>query len=517
MFQTSPQLNLLKTLFINIVGWIVLLPVVAIFAVYRKIVDIILRIIHGKLYGGLFNLNDTVFFWTDVSPFFLTTVLYIKSKSEIDLLNKVQIVIRKQIFGNSDAYPKLTGTKYSFGGYSYWKKYGCKPDSVVKSLKLPKSGKFNEEYLKKATAEIIETKIDNNDSVLWNFYISEKPLEDFSSDGSYCYPIIARFHHSIADGTSLVALFIRLFGDSTAQNYTEELFKKLIKPPIAHHHQAGIEPLEILVKKIIGTINFSFDLVFFAFGRLIQNGQLREHDVNGLHRTSYSGKKITVWADESDCLMMVKRIRERTKSKFTCVISTAVSASMVDYFKRNKLPVPEHISGAMALLLDFPSIDPIKPVVLDNKAAGLCYSLPCHTSNNILDSLRKVTASMNEQLKYTDAIISAWLLRYAMGFVPIKLMENYMGYDAQTFMLTNIPGGSRIEMFDGCILEKVVPIAPNAKRIGISFGIISYDNKLQIGVTVDKAITANQEEVQKIANDFSRNIRLLDAASEKRC
>ncbi|XP_048520460.1 uncharacterized protein LOC125504034 isoform X2 [Dendroctonus ponderosae] len=406
--MTSPQLNLLKTLFINIVGWIVLLPVVAIFAVYRKIVDIILRIIHGKLYGGLFNLNDTVFFWTDVSPFFLTTVLYIKSKSEIDLLNKVQIVIRKQIFGNSDAYPKLTGTKYSFGGYSYWKKYGCKPDSVVKSLKLPKSGKFNEEYLKKATAEIIETKIDNNDSVLWNFYISEKPLEDFSSDGSYCYPIIARFHHSIADGTSLVALFIRLFGDSTAQNYTEELFKKLIKPPIAHHHQAGIEPLEILVKKIIGTINFSFDLVFFAFGRLIQNGQLREHDVNGLHRTSYSGKKITVWADESDCLMMVKRIRERTKSKFTCVISTAVSASMVDYFKRNKLPVPEHISGAMALLLDFPSIDPIKPVVLDNKAAGLCYSLPCHTSNNILDSLRKVTASMNEQLKYTDAIIECY-------------------------------------------------------------------------------------------------------------
>lgn len=52
---------------------------------------------------------------------------------------------------------------------------------MVKSLKLPKNKKFNEEYLKKAAAEIIETKIDNNDAVLWNFYISEKPLEDFSS------------------------------------------------------------------------------------------------------------------------------------------------------------------------------------------------------------------------------------------------------------------------------------------------------------------------------------------------
>lgn len=52
---------------------------------------------------------------------------------------------------------------------------------------------------------------------------------------------------------------------------------------------------------------------------------------------------------------------------------------------------------------------------------------------------------------------------------------------------------------------------------GISFGIISYDNKLQIGVTVDKAITTNQEEVQKIANDFFRNIRLLDIASKNSC
>uniref|UniRef100_A0AAR5P5N4 O-acyltransferase WSD1 C-terminal domain-containing protein n=1 Tax=Dendroctonus ponderosae TaxID=77166 RepID=A0AAR5P5N4_DENPD len=516
--MTSPQLNLLKTLFINIVGWIVLLPVVAIFAVYRKIVDIKLRMIHGELYGGLFNLNDTIFFWTDVTSIYLTTVLYIKSKREIDLLSNVQNVIRKQIFGNPDAYPKLTGTKCSFGGYAYWKKYGCQPDSVVQSLKLPKNGKFNEEYLKKATAEIIETKIDNNDAVLWNFYISEKPLEDFSSDGSFCYPIVARFHHSIADGTSLVALFIRLFGDSTAQNYTEELFKKLIKPPIAHHHhKMGIESLATLVKKIIRTIHFALDLVCFAFGRLIQNSQLRVHDVNGLHRTSYSGEKITVWADESDCLMMVKKIRERTKSKFTCVISTAVSASMTDYLKRNKLPVPEQTSGVMALLLHFPSIDPIKPVVLENKAAGLCYSLPCHTSNNILDFLRNVTASMNEQLKYTDAIISSLLLRYAMGFVPVKFIDNYLGFDAQTFLLTNIPGGSRIEMFDGCILEKVVPVAPNVKGIGISFGIISYDNKLQIGVTVDKAITTNQEEVQKIANDFFRNIRLLDVASKNSC
>lgn len=60
------------------------------------------------------------------------------------------------------------------------------------------------------------------------------------------------------------------------------------------------------------------------------------------------------------------------------------------------------------------------------------------------------------------------LLIYIVGCVPLKLIDNNLGYDAQTFLFTNIPGGSKIEMFGGCVLEKVVPVAPNIKGMGKS-------------------------------------------------
>ncbi|ENN74633.1 hypothetical protein HUJ04_004749 [Dendroctonus ponderosae] len=518
--NSALQLEYFKTFLINLLGWSVLLPTVSFFAVYRKVIDIILKTKHGERYGGLFNLNDGIFFWRDFSPPYLTTVLYIRSKTQIDLLPKVQKVIKEKIFTNPDLYPKLTGAKYSFGGYAYWLKNGRKVDTVVKTLRQPIAGKFDEKYLKQATAEILEVPLTDDNPELWNFYISKKPLENFSSDGSYCYPIVARFHHTIADATSIVALFIRLFGDSSAQNYSEELFERILKPStIQPYHRTAIESTILFVKKCVRTICFSFDLIFFAFGRIIQNTHLRKTDQNALHGSNYSGKKITVWADEneSDCLLMVKKIRERTESRFTCVVGTAISASLTEYFKRNKLSVPNSVTGVLTLLLNFPSIDPNKPVVLDNKTAGLGFDLQLHTSNNLVDTLRTITTTMNTQLKYTDAIISYVLLIYVMGCVPVKLLNNYLGYDSQSFLFTNIPGGSKIEMFDGCVLEKVVPVAPNIQGMGVSFGIISYDNKLQIGVTVDKALTSNSDEVQKIATDFFHNIRHLNAATKSEC
>ncbi|KAH1007528.1 hypothetical protein HUJ04_004749, partial [Dendroctonus ponderosae] len=221
--NSALQLEYFKTFLINLLGWSVLLPTVSFFAVYRKVIDIILKTKHGERYGGLFNLNDGIFFWRDFSPPYLTTVLYIRSKTQIDLLPKVQKVIKEKIFTNPDLYPKLTGAKYSFGGYAYWLKNGRKVDTVVKTLRQPIAGKFDEKYLKQATAEILE-------------------------DGSYCYPIVARFHHTIADATSIVALFIRLFGDSSAQNYSEELFERILKPStIQPYHRTAIESTILFV------------------------------------------------------------------------------------------------------------------------------------------------------------------------------------------------------------------------------------------------------------------------------
>ncbi|XP_048523598.1 uncharacterized protein LOC109540561 isoform X2 [Dendroctonus ponderosae] len=190
-------------------------------------------------------------------------------------------------------------------------------------------------------------------------------------------------------------------------------------------HQTQIK----LKKEWMKNLLISFDVVFLGLGRVILKSQLQRNDENALHGSNYSGKKITVWAteNESNCLMMVKRIRKRTRSKFNCVIGTAIAASMTAYFKRNNFPVPNFTSGMTTLLLSFPKLDPTKPVPLVNKTAGLSVHLPSHTSIISIDSFRASAASMNAELIYSDAVISYGLLKYVLGFVPVKLIGIRLG------------------------------------------------------------------------------------------
>lgn len=44
---------------------------------------------------------------------------------------------------------------------------------------------------------------------------------------------------------------------------------------------------------------------------------------------------------------------------------------------------------------------------------------------------------------------------------------------------------------------------------GISVSILSYDNRLQLGILVDKAILSSQKEAQKIADDIFDSLKLL--------
>lgn len=59
-----------------------------------------------------------------------------------------------------------------------------------------------------------------------------------------------------------------------------------------------------------------------------------------------------------------------------------------------------------------------------------------------------------------------YYLKYGMGCMPIPLVNAVSGFQSQTFLFTNVPGGSAIKILDGCELEKVVPLAPVIKGVG---------------------------------------------------
>lgn len=151
-----------------------------------------------------------------------------------------------------------------------------------------------------------------------------------------------------------MALLIRLFGDDSAQNYGEELFKKLFRQHslpevnklsltlVVQRYLVSAVTCNIVVlrqnlqRKFVKKIRLGLEIIFLSLGRLIQNDQLHQHYQNGLHASTYSGERVIVWAteDKVECLPIVKNIKNKMNSKFMSVINTAVSASMTNYLIR---------------------------------------------------------------------------------------------------------------------------------------------------------------------------------------
>ncbi|XP_050310644.1 uncharacterized protein LOC126746435 [Anthonomus grandis grandis] len=503
--------NLLRTLCINIISLIFFIISITFFFFYRKIIEIYLKFKIGNLYGGVLACEDLIFFMPDVSKCHITTVVYARS-GKVDMVKRVKEIIQEKVFDEPDNYPKLTSTVHPFGGYYYRKKYQCNVNDVVKEIKLKNNKELTEEYLKKFTGEVTNSEFGKSGTLLWEIHVGSSSIKN-KANGTYTYPIISRFHHSIADGTSLVSLLIQIFGDSSCQNYGEKLFQQKLKNPHQIRKETCVQKwLVLIITNLFKKALLYLELIFISFGRLAELNQLKQIDINPLHGTNYTGEKLCAWASEDkvECIPLVKSIKNRCQTKFTTVICTAVTASLSHYFKRNQYPIPEYMSGFITMLLDYPDVDMSKPVALRNKTGGSVFELPMlYGSKTLQEIFTTISQETSKQIRLADALAMTILLRF-ITYIPMTLLKLNYGWSAHTYILTNVPGGSHITTQDGWVFEKIIPIAPNMVKVGLSIALLSYDEKFQIGVLVEKKLIQSQQELQQIADDILFYIKALD-------
>ncbi|CAG9760120.1 unnamed protein product [Ceutorhynchus assimilis] len=508
----------IKFFLLNLAAWLTITPTVVLFKIYKKIIHLILEIKHGKSFGGMMDCSDAFFCLPGPSKCCITVLLIVRSKKEIDLLNILRDIFKEKVFNHPDKFPKLTSTLHFCSGYPYWQKDDVKLDDAVRLLKLPENEIFTEECLKRVTGEITNSKNPKNDTILWDIHVSKHHLQGNFKDSHYRYPVVTRFHHSIGDGTALMALLIQLLAEENCQNYSAELLKKFTEKVPNQKYKTVWTILKLYIHKTVKAILLYLEVIFISLGKIGYYTRLAPIDVNALHGTNYSGDKIAVWAAEEkpECIPLVKKIKTHANSRFTPVLATALSASLTKFFQRNSLPIPDCTSGLIAQLLDFSFAENSDTVKLDNKSAGAIFTLhSTHKFKTLMDALDQVTKQMSSDMKLADGLINYFFLSKIFGNIPMKLLAPQMGLKAQTFLLTNVPGGSQIKMRNGCVIEKVIPFAPNVSDVGISFAVLTYDDRFHIGVLIDKSLKVPQSEVQKIANDILYYIKLMYIESKK--
>ncbi|XP_050310314.1 uncharacterized protein LOC126746203 [Anthonomus grandis grandis] len=500
------------TFIINIFAVCGILFSLAFFSIYRKIVDFYLKIKIGKCYGGIMAPEDVIFFASPVSKCCITSVFYIECGKNTNVFERVCEIVKEKVIDYPDKYPKLTSTVHKSCGYFYTKTEQCDIFDLVRPIKLETGQTFNDEYLKKYTGDLANAEFGKNDTMLWEILVAPNPIVgDFHKP--YTYPIIARFHHSVADGTTLISLLLQIWGDESCENYCRNIFKKF-KDPLTNPktYNSWTEMAIDRLKNLINLVLLYLEMIFISFGKVIEMVLFKPNNINALHGRKITGEKICAWTieDKTECIQLAKNIKNREKTNFNTVIATAMAASLSQYFKRNGFPIPEYITGALTFLTSYPDEDSSKPVVLNNKSGVIMFDLPMiYGSKTLQQALQHVFKEWNRQLKVSHGLIFTFLMHH-IACIPLQILTKCFSWKSQTFLLSNVPGGSVMKTQDGWTCHNIIPIAPNAQEIGVSFGILTYDDKFHIGVLVDKAFVSSQEEVQKIADDVLFYIKLLD-------
>lgn len=148
------------------------------------------------------------------------------------------------------------------------------------------------------------------------------------------------------------------------------------------------------------------------------------------------------------------------------------------------MPAPKSLTVLFTLLTAVPKFSKSKPAVLDNKpAAGTANVSNALQLTNLKSALKLITELMTVQVRYADILVRIIKIFYTnpvnknvlqffqlmlrwIGNLPLGWMQYVDGWKNETCSVSNVPGGTRVEVLDSCVLETVVPLVPLFGAVG---------------------------------------------------
>ncbi len=304
---------------------------------------------------------------------------------------------------------------------------------------------------------------------------------------------IIRLHHCIADGNALVRVLLSMMTTD----------KKLLKPEKeaeSTERPTFLDPVvDVLLNAWVSAetmVKLSYRLlkrpsqVFdwakmtieggFSLGRLV----LRWPDPKTMLKQKLQNQKLASWSWEIP-LERVKEIRRGAGATVNDVVVTAAAGALGRYLKaRGEETTDMNIRAAIPVDIR-QSTDPF---AMGNKFGLVFLSLPVGMED-LRERLTEQKHRMDE-LKNTPEAFVSFLVLNTMGAAPKEiesLVVDVIGTKT-SLVLTNVPGPSVPLYLAGCEVDNILFWVPQAGRVGLGISVISYNNKVRIGVATDAQI-----------------------------
>ena len=449
-------------------------------------------------------------------------------KEQLDFAEFLEVVrhrwLRFERFRQRVVYPKRP-----FSGPHWQLDSKFNLNAHVHRVALPAPGDYAS--LQTMISDLMSTPLDYS-KPLWQVHFIEGYEE-----GTI---IFSRLHHAIADGIALMYVLLsmadmtpeasmqhpRLENDSSRQKRGGRfgLLSSLARQASTAVHTAK-EVTELLVQEGLETYHNPSHVVdravqgteaALAAGRLV----FRTPDPKTIFKGQLGVSKRASWSQPLS-LPEIKAIKNVTGGTVNDVLVAAMSGALRRYMIQHNAPV-DGVSFRAAMPVNIRPPDKMEE--LGNQFGIVYLTLPVNVADP-LDRLHEVRRRM-EELKNTPEAVVAFGILKGIGLSPAEAqtrMVDMFGSKA-TVVMTNVPGPQMPLYIAGKELAGVMAWVPQSGRVSLGLSIISYNQKVFIGINSDvgllpdpDSIIAEFYEEFELLRDLARQVDALpsDPAEER--
>ncbi|XP_069188506.1 uncharacterized protein [Procambarus clarkii] len=293
------------------------------------------------------------------------------------------------------------------------------------------------------------------------------------------YNAVVRLHHAIADGVSLIRLWMEALVDTPLQ------------PP-----RVGPPPPSTIVRAAL--MVWSALVLPLGLLKVVAN-----FDYNSLHGRPLSGRKVMA-ASRAMPLAMLKKVKLAAHATVNDVLMTCLAAALSKHFSRRSEDVPK-VTAAIPVSLHGGR----QPSALTNCFSVATVNLPAGralTPTARLAATKKVLDGMKR-----DPTLEAvfWVVRVISQVLPARVAQLLVSGKGVTLAASNVPGPQQEVSVWGDTVEDLLFWVPNRAPVGVGVSFASYMGVVRVGVNVDDALIHSRQEAQVLLQDMEDELHTL--------
>jgi diacylglycerol O-acyltransferase / wax synthase len=378
-------------------------------------------------------------------------------------------------------------------------------DWHVQESALP--GKADKKALERFVSQLASSPLDAS-KPLWQFHLVER------YDGGSA--LVARIHHSYADGIALVQVLLSLTDTTRTAAKGSELDKAWLKQeaaPVARRVGAAERYMK-LGGKLMGQGMAMYRDPSLAGVLAKEGGEIAREllyalalpdDPPSLLRGDLGVTKRVAWAEPLD-LEEVKAVGRACDCTVNDVLMAAAAGALRDYMLERGADI-DGITLRATVPVNLRPLEHAKK--LGNHFGLVFLALPVGEPNPIR-RLEYVAECMN-QLKTSRQAIVAFGLLAALGMAPTALQSIALEMFSRkaTAVATNVPGPQQPLYMAGCTLKEMMFWVPQTGSIGIGISIMSYNGRVHFGLIADAKLIPDPDAViRRFGPEFDKLLYL---------